>query len=180
MSGSEPSPHDAASVHVVDVLLAFDTAALLANHPEASLHVDTPTVASAERCYLLASGLDGLTARNDGGLRIVAPIGAHLHLRPSTLAMRSEHLVLMSGFHPADARALSEARLVVRDDVELTVPSPDDTSMFARRLSMDYYWEILVRAHGSVDAQLDVIVTDRAGETLGCFRWALVVEIVAP
>lgn len=180
MSVSEPSSHHDTSAPVVDVLLVFDTALLLARHPEASLLPEAPTLTDADGCYLLAPAVDELAARNDGHLRVVAPIGAHLRLRSSTLAMRAEHLAVVSGFYPADERVLSDARLVVRDDVELTVPPSGDASEFVRKPAIDYYWQSRVRAHGTVDAQLDAVLTNRAGDTIGCFRWSLVVEIAAP
>jgi len=180
MSGSEPSSHDEAPAYVVDVLLAFDTTTLLDRHPDASLRAETPTLTDPDSCYLLSSGLDELTARNDGRLRIVAPIGTHLHLRSSTLAIRSEHLVLVSAIHLMDEHLLSSVQLVVCDGAVLTLPPADESSMFVRRPTVDHYWQVQVQTHGSVDAQIDIIVIDRAGETLGCFRWPLVIEVVAP
>ncbi len=53
-------------------------------------------------------------------------------------------------------------------------------ALFVRRPAIDYYWQSRVRAHGTVDAQLDAILTDRAGETIGCFRWSIVVDVTAP
>ncbi|ANJ71325.1 inclusion body family protein [Ralstonia insidiosa] len=180
MSASEPSSHHGASAPVVDVLLVFDTSMLLARHPDASLRAEAPTLTDADGCYLLAPAVDELTARNDGRLRIVAPVGAHVRLRSSTLAMRAEHLAVVSGFHPADEDVLSDARLVIKDDVELTVPPSSENGAFVRRPAIDYYWQSRVRAHGTVDAQLDAILTDRAGETIGCFRWSIVVDVTAP
>src|SRR5580765_6116580 len=102
MSQSQSLSHHDTSVNTVDALLVFDAATLLSRYPDASCAPDAPSPADAECCYCLAPGADQLVALNNGRCRVGGSIGAHLRLRPATLALRAEHSVLLVAIELAD------------------------------------------------------------------------------
>lgn len=166
-----------APAQIVDVLLVFDTDALLARHPDASRSPDAPTPADVECCFLLAAGPERLSAFNDGHLRVSAPAGSSLRIRPVTLALRAGFAVLLTAVEWSDQQVLSALQFSLNDQIDISVPQMADPAKTDRFASVDHFWQAQVVAPGSVEAQVDAMVANRDAEVLGCFRWNLVFDI---
>lgn len=164
--------------HIVDALLVFDTDTLLERYPDASRSPDAPSPADVECCFLLAPGPDRLGAFNDGRLRVSAPVGSFLRLRPATLALRAEYAVLLIAVEWGHQDTLSGLKFCFDDQAEISVPQMADPAKTARYASVDHFWQAQVLAHGSVDVRVDAMIADRNAGILGCFRWELVFDVL--
>jgi hypothetical protein len=179
MSQPQSQPHHDTTPHGVDALLVFDAATLLSRYPDASHAPDAPSVADADCCYCLAPEAGELVATNNGLFRVSAPLGSQLRLRLATLALRAEHSVLLTSIRLADEQTLTQPQLVVHDKAEIFVPHTQDPMQPERRHSLDHFWHAHVVAHDSVEALIDITITDRDANVLGCFRCKLLLELSA-
>lgn len=176
---SQPHASHETPAHTVDVLLVFDTEALLTRYPDASHSPDTPSPADVECCFILATGPDRLGAFNDGHLRVSAPAGSLIRFRPVTLGFRSDYAVLLTAVEWSDQQVLSEPKSGFNDQAERSVPQMADPAKTDRVAAVDHFREAQVLTHGSVDARVDAMIAGRDANVLGCFRWELVFDISA-
>ncbi|VVE61894.1 hypothetical protein PAN31117_00685 [Pandoraea anapnoica] len=143
-----------------DVLLIIDAAALLAG------------ASASDCCYALCTGLDSLLTSNGGQLHLNAIPGERVSIRWSPTSVRGEQAILLDLHLPNDD-VLSNLVLTTNPDVTLFVPQMDDPTKLETRTTLDACWEVDVVAEGSVDMQIEAIVTDRNAEVIGTFRWPL-------
>lgn len=179
MSQTQSLPQQGTPLDTVDVLLVFDATALLSRYPDASRGPDAPSHGDAECCYFLAPDAGELVALNNGLFHVSGVVGSDLRLRPVTLALRAEYAVLLTAIRLADERTLSRPQPVIDEKAEIFVPRGEDPTQPERHPSIDHFWCTRILAHGSVDAQIDAIITDRDANILGCFRWELNIDVEA-
>jgi len=143
-----------------DVLLIIDAAALLSGE------------SAADSCYALCTGLDSLLTSNDGQLHLNAMPGKRVSFRWSPTSVRGEQAIMLNLQLPDDD-VLTDLVLKTNPDATLFVPQMEDPTKLETRTTHDACWEVDVVAEGSVDMQIEAIVTDRNAEVIGTFRWPL-------
>ncbi|UIF88985.1 AidA/PixA family protein [Cupriavidus sp. UYPR2.512] len=163
---------------ITDVLLVVDTVTLLKRCPDAGDDPANPTPVDGDCCYGIASGIGQLQGINEGQLCIEAPIGACLRLRWAPLAMRAEYAVLLS-LELSDEQTFGHARLIVDEQATSYVPQSATPMQPARRSASDYFWQIDVKACGTVEATINALVTDRDARILGSFQWPLHLSVTS-
>ncbi|QAU24171.1 hypothetical protein EO087_09370 [Dyella sp. M7H15-1] len=161
---------DKTAASVTDVIMVIDAHALLSQGAEPSREPDTPTVAEAKCCYVIVPNAPKQMGRNSGEILLNVPNGTYLRIRPTTMSMRAEYSAMLTNIKLANENTLTKPELKVDDDITIRRPATEDSSLLEEKQVIDCYWGTCVLSHGAVDAHVDVMVTDREANVLGCFR----------
>ncbi|MFJ7282114.1 AidA/PixA family protein [Pseudomonas sp. NPDC099000] len=175
---SEPIKPPSSSVATAhNVLLVVDAESLLLRYPDPSLEPENPTSIADGFIFAINGSLTPQSTINDSSITLTLGTGSTFHIRSRTVSLLAEHSVVFYGMSAGDAGVLSTPELVVKEDLTVPAPDPENPTVPGSHSADDHYWQCTQLATGVEACELSFMLIDKSCEALGYFRWAVDVKL---
>lgn len=176
---SEPIKSPSSSIETANnVLLIVDAESLLSRYPEPSLEADNPTSISDGFIFAINGSPTPQSTINDSSIALTVGNDATFHIRGRTISLLAEHSVVFYDMSVGDAGVLSAPELVVRDNLTVPAPDPENPTKPGTHQADDHYWACTRLAAGVEACELSFMLIDKNCEALGYFSWAVEVRLM--
>lgn len=177
---SEPIKSPSSSVATANnVLLVVDAESLLSKYPTPSLEAENPTTIS-EGFIFAVNGTDvEKIAENDSKLTLTISNGKTFHIRGRTVSLVAEHSVVFYDMVVDGAQVLSQPKLLVKGNLTVPAPNPENPTQPGSHQADDHYWECTQLAPGVAACELSFMLVNQRCEVMGYFSWQVEVTLSA-
>lgn len=176
---SEPIKSPSSSIAAANnVLLIVDAESLLSRYPEPSLEADNPTSISDGFIFAINGSAKPQSTINDSSITLTTDKAATFHIRGRTISLLAEHSVVFYDMSVGDAGVLSAPELVVRDNLTVPAPDPENPTEPGTHQADDHFWACTRLAAGVEACELSFMLIDKNCEALGYFSWAVEVKLM--
>lgn len=177
---SEPIKSPSSSVATANnVLLVVDAESLLSKYPTPSLDAENPTPIADGFVFAAIGTAANRTGKNDSKLSLTANNGKTFHIRSRTVSLIAEHSVVLYNMAVADTQVLSPPKLLVKGDLTVPAPDPENPTIPGSHLADDHYWECSQLTPGVAACKLSFMLVDQRCEVVGYFSWEVEVDLSA-
>jgi hypothetical protein len=166
----------------IDVLVVFDAATILANHPNPSQNSGSPTPVG-DGIFMIVDAAHAAGDQAGTELTVNAETGDTIRWRESTLAS-TDYEALLYGFASEQRPNTPQQPLITTPTpILITVtepfPNPATPAVPQTQTVQDYFWNCTVENAGSLTYQFQFMLISREGAVQGYFTWDPFINITS-